>query len=136
MKERISRCTTSTKTKQGIWWSLVGIPNNTNVHNLFAVCDDTKKTHLGNSHNYGDKRGNANIWIEILQCTRKTQAMLKRNRHKIAQGSVNMIKNSSTLQCMYFTFGLFDFSLFSFGKLSLFHTMLQYVLLQYLNFFS
>ena len=33
----------------------------------------------------GDKCGNANIWMEILQCTRKTLAMLNENRHKIAQ---------------------------------------------------
>ena len=33
----------------------------------------------------GDKCGNANIWMEFLQCTRKTLAKLNENRHKIAQ---------------------------------------------------
>ena len=70
---------------------------------------------MENSHNYGDKCGNANIWIEILQCTRKTLAKLNENRHKIAQcgGKEVQLSIAPILQNMYVTLGLFDTFLFS-----------------------
>ena len=48
VKKRIPGVSAITRQKQGIWWGLVGIPNNTNLQNLFAVCviqKLTKETH-------------------------------------------------------------------------------------------
>ena len=48
VKKRIPGVLAITRQKQGIWWSLVGIPNNTNLQNLSVVCviqKLTKETH-------------------------------------------------------------------------------------------
>jgi hypothetical protein len=61
VKKRIPGVLAITRQKQGIWWSLVGIPNNTNLQNLFAVCVIQKltkeHTHVENNvaSNYMDE---------------------------------------------------------------------------------
>ena len=59
----------------------------------------------------------ATIWMNLLQCTRKTLAKLNENRHKIAQSSVQNYQCSK----LYLSLAAsFDFSLFSFFLYSLF----------------
>ena len=77
MNARISRCTVITTQNRvfgGAWLGYVTHQNN-NVYLLFVMIvkkHTPMETHTSN----GDKCGNANIWIEILQCTRKTLARL------------------------------------------------------------